>query len=123
MQVYLNSEDEIVGVIVSFDLEQYLRKKSKVYLAQFETLEHYGEELEKSINPKDVVPGLNIYSMFGTISSEFTGAGVAILFWLDYGHYLHTQGYRFMYGRTSNIKSFQLMTKNGGEKLTKIKVM
>lgn len=61
--------------------------------------------------------------MFGTIKATISGSGRAALFWLDMSHYLHSQGFRFLYGRCSNIKSFSLLTDNRGYKLAKIKVM
>lgn len=86
-------------------------------------LEEYGKELEKSISPKDVVPGVNVYAMFGAVRSDLMGSGLTMLFWFDIGHYLHSQGFRFMYGRSSNIKSFHLLTTYGGDALSKIKVV
>jgi hypothetical protein len=38
-QVYLNERDEVLAVSTNFELTQYLRKKSKVYLRQFDILE------------------------------------------------------------------------------------
>jgi hypothetical protein len=39
----------VTAIITNFELTQYLRKESKVYLKQFDNLESYGKELEKSI--------------------------------------------------------------------------
>jgi hypothetical protein len=44
-EVYMDEKDNIEGVWTNFELTQYLRKNSKVYLKQFDTLERYGKEL------------------------------------------------------------------------------
>jgi len=54
-------------VATNFELVHYLEKKSNVFLKQFEILQKYGHELLKNINPKDIVPGLSIYSMFAAM--------------------------------------------------------
>ena len=40
--VYLNKDDEVVGVSTNFELSQYLRKKSRVSLPLFDFLEDIG---------------------------------------------------------------------------------
>jgi hypothetical protein len=94
-----------VAVATSFELTQYLSKTSKVDLPQFKIIESYGKELEKTIHPKDMIPGRNIYGMFGCIRKELAGNGIVLLFWLDYAHYLHEKGFRYLYGRCSSIKT------------------
>ena len=48
--VYLNKDDEVVGVSTNFELSQYLRKKSMVSLPIFDFLEGIGHELEKCLD-------------------------------------------------------------------------
>lgn len=64
-----------------------------------------------------------MYGMFSAVDAKLVGTGVAILFWLDSAHYLHAQGFRVMYGRSSNIKSFSLLMKYGASMTSKIKVV
>ena len=97
------------------------QKKSKVCFPQFDILEAYGKELEKSIIPKDVVPGLSVYGMFTALRSDQMGKGVILLCWLDHAHYFHSKGFRVFYTRTSHIKSFHLLSSNGGYRPAKIK--
>ena len=63
---------------------------------------------------------MNVYGMFTTMK---VGKGAIMLFWLDTSHYLHSQGFRFMYCRTSNIKSHLLLAGSGGERRSKTKMM
>ena len=37
-----------------------------------------------------------------------------MLFWLDASHFLYGKGFRVFYGRASNVRSFKLLTSNGG---------
>ena len=48
--VYLNKDDEVVGVSTNFELSQYLRKKSRVSLPLFDFLEDIGHKLEKCLD-------------------------------------------------------------------------
>lgn len=114
MQVYLDENDDIVGVWTNFELTQYLNKVSKVYLPQFAILEKYGEDLEKSISRLYKLKGNAIYSMFSAIKPELTGTGAIMYFWLDMSHYLYMRGFRMIYGRCSNVKSYKLILKAGG---------
>ena len=59
--------------------------------------------------------------MFSTLRPDLIGKGTIMLFWLDSTHYLHSQGFRVMYGRTSHIKTYHLLSTNGGYRPTKIK--
>ena len=61
--------------------------------------------------------------MFAALRSNLMGSGLVMLFWFDYAHYLHSHGFKFIYGRASNIKTFHLLTTYGGDYLTKVKVM
>lgn len=57
-----------MGVETNYELEHYLnRLRSEVDLKHFNTLEKIGIELEKTIRKEDVVPGRNIYGMFGAV--------------------------------------------------------
>ena len=67
------------------------------------------------------MPGFSVYSMFSTLRPDLIGKGAVMLFWLDFGHYLNSQGFRVMYGRLSNIKSYHLFSISGGDRPTKIK--
>jgi hypothetical protein len=109
-----------VAVCTNFELHQYLTKKSNVKLSQFSVLEKYGRELEKNIYEKDIVPGLNIYGMFTTTKKELTGSGATMLFWFDMTHYLHSIGFRFLYARASNVKSYQNFVRYGADSITNI---
>ena len=40
--VYLDKNDEVIAVWANYELSQYLRKKSQVFLPLFEKLEKYG---------------------------------------------------------------------------------
>ena len=59
--------------------------------------------------------------MFSALRADLIGKGVIMLCWLDLSHYFHSQGFRVMYGRTSHIKSYHLLSTNGGYRPTKIK--
>jgi len=50
-------------------LTQYLNKKSKHILPQYQVFEKYGKTMMKSIYAKDIVPGKNIYGGFAAIKS------------------------------------------------------
>ncbi len=69
------------------------------------------------------MPGLSLYGMFSAVSLNMIGSGLAALFWIDTSHYCHTEGFRIMYGRSSNIKSFKLVVKLGAHMTTKMKVV
>ena len=45
-----------------------------------------------------------------------------MLFWLDEYHYLNSKGFRFMYGRISNMKSDSLLMKIGGKRVAKLSI-
>jgi hypothetical protein len=79
--------------------------------------------LEKSIRASDLVPGVNLYGMFSTIRSDLMGSKLVMLFWIDLGNFLYSQGFRISYGRCSSVKSFHLMTAYlGAEELTRVKM-
>lgn len=61
------------------------------------------------------MPGLSIYAMFIAMQEKLMGSGLSMCFWFDLSHYLHSQGFRILYGRSSNVKSFALILKHGGE--------
>lgn len=51
------------------------------------------------------------------------GKNLPLLFWMDGSHYLHQLGFRRFYARSSNVKSYALLTKNGAEMTTKVKAL
>jgi hypothetical protein len=61
--------------------------------------------------------------MFSAVKTEHLGSGIALLFWLDIGDFLHSKGFRVFYGRSSNIKSYNLMVNNGGHGTAKVKIL
>jgi len=44
--------------------------------------------------------------MFSAVDQDVMGVGLIMLFWIDYGHYLHANGFRILYARMSNPKTF-----------------
>jgi len=117
---YLNEHGEIIGVTTNCELTQYLNKKSRVKLPQFEVLEKYGHELEKNIYAKDIVPGKNLYGIFTTMKKEYLGTGIVMLFWFDFSHYLHSLGFRFIYCRASSPKSQTNLARYGADDMAYI---
>ena len=62
-----------------------------------------------------MVPGANIYGIFTAIKPEYAGTGVLMLFWFDVTHYCHSIGFRFIYSRASNPKSFANLARYGSD--------
>jgi hypothetical protein len=49
------------------------------------------------------------------------GSGAVFLFFYDIGVYCKGQGLQYLYGRCSNVKSYSILMKMGGEMTAKIK--
>jgi hypothetical protein len=71
--------------------------------------------LEKSINPKDIVPRMTLYAMFSALKKEYVGTGVTMLFWMDGSHLMHRMGFRTLYTRASSVKTMKNLIRYGGE--------
>jgi len=60
--------------------------------------------------------------MFGCIKTELAGNGIVLLFWLDYAHYLHEKGFRYLYGRCSSVKTYYYFLETGGYETARLRV-
>jgi hypothetical protein len=68
--------------------------------------------------------GLNIYGMFTAIKPELMGQKAIVLFWMDINHFLNSKGFNILYGRMSNVKSFQIaVTYLGAEEIGRVKMV
>lgn len=54
---------------------------------------------------------------------ELTGTGAVMYFWLDMSHYLHGKGFKIIYARCSNFKSYKLILKAGGYLISKLRAI
>jgi hypothetical protein len=114
IKVYMDENDNILGVWTNMELTQYLAKKSSVKLPQFDFLEHHGAELYQGIDSRDKVPGLSVYGVFVALDPLKIGAGASVNLWIDVSSYLYSQGFRVLYGRMSSARSYGFLMKAGG---------
>lgn len=61
--------------------------------------------------------------MFAAISPKMISGGLSENFWMDGAHYLHSQGFRVSYTRSSNVRSYGLMIKCGGVMTSRVKIV
>jgi hypothetical protein len=62
--------------------------------------------------------------MFTSVKPELMGSKVILLFWVDYLHLMHSMGFKYSYGRCSNVKTFHIgITYFEAEDMSKVKMV
>lgn len=112
--VYLNDQNEIIGVNTNCELSHHFNKVSQVKNSKFDSLENYTQDIEHKIDPEDMVPGKNIYGFFTAIKPK-SGLGVFSSFYLDISVYFYNQGFKYLYGRVSSPKALENVLRNGNQ--------
>jgi hypothetical protein len=103
----LDENDSIIGAYIGVELVQYLEKPSKVKFSHFDVLESDMKELE-FISPFDRVKGKNIYGYFGAVRTDLQKQRIYIYLIMDYVLHLHSQGIKYVFGRSSSDVTLSL---------------